>query len=261
MIQPVDVRRTIVEIVYRSKASHLGSSLSAVEMLIAMYSSVDLDLIHRKANDRSRIIVSKGHCAAATYSVMHHFGLISKEVLYTYHSDHSLLTGHVSHAVDYVEHSTGGLGHGLPVACGCALGMRARKYPDRPIFVLLGDGELQEGANWEALLLARHHYLYNLIVLIDNNAISSITATRNVIDMNPLHNRIEGFGFDAYDVDGHNLNELLEVISRIQSARRPSVMICNTVKGRGVPFAENQPIWHYRSLNEELYQQALNALQ
>ncbi|MBI2495613.1 MAG: hypothetical protein HYW10_03465, partial [Candidatus Omnitrophica bacterium] len=166
---PIEVRKSVLSILYKSKASHLGPSMSAVEMLLAIYNSVDLDAIRAKDVLRPRVIISKGHCAAATYSVMAHVGLMDFRTLETYHQDDSALAGHVSHAVEFVEHSTGALGHGLPVACGCAMGLRARGAPQTPVFALLGDGELQEGAVWEAIMFAKHHQLANLILLIDDN--------------------------------------------------------------------------------------------
>jgi transketolase len=259
-VDPAEVRRTILGMLYRGQASHLGSNMSAVEMLISIYGSVDLNRIQVKGQNRSRVIVSKGHCAAATYATMAHFCLIEFEELENYHKNGSLLAGHVSHAVERVEHSTGALGHGLSVAVGCALGLRSRGVHDAPVFSLVGDGEIQEGSIWEALMLAKHLNLHNLITMVDNNRISSITNTDAVIDMNPLENRFAGFGFKVHNVDGHDLNVLHNAIDDLISNSKIGVIICNTIKGKGVPFAEREPIWHYRSLNEELFKQALAHL-
>ena len=256
----VEVRRTILGMLYRGQASHLGTNMSAVEMLISMFGSVDLKRIKNKTQNRSRIIVSKGHCAAATYATMAHYGLLDFAELENYHKDGSLLAGHVSHAVERVEHSTGALGHGLSVAVGCALGLRSRGIYDAPVFSLVGDGEIQEGSIWEALMLAKHLNLHNLITMVDNNRISSITNTDAVIDMKPLENRFAGFGFKVHNVDGHDLNALGNAIDNLKAGSEIGVIICNTVKGRGVPFAEWEPIWHYRSLNDELYKQAIANL-
>ena len=238
---------------YRSGASHLGTSLSLVEMLIAVYASVDIKKIRHKELDRLRIIVSKGHGTCATYAVMHHFGLIERDVALSYHQDGTVLCGHVSHAVPYVEHSTGALGHGLPVAVGCAMDLRSRRFADARVFALLGDGEIQEGSVWEALMLTKHRNLNNLVTLVDNNQISSITKTSHVIDLEPLRSRFSGFGFRVHDVDGHDVEAIRQAIDEIRASEEVGVVICNTVKGKGVPFAENEPIWHYRTLNEELY--------
>ena len=259
-IKSNDVRKTILSILYKGKASHLGPSMSVVEMLIAIYSSSDLNQIRSKSLERSRAIISKGHCAAATYSVMAHFGLIDFSVLETYHQDGSDLAGHVSHAVEFVEHSTGALGHGLSVACGCAIGMRSRGFGQSFVYALVGDGEIQEGSIWEAIMFAKHHRLSHLITLVDNNQISSITRTSDVIDMTPLKNRFVGFGLKVYEVNGHDVNAILHAINQIKASSEVSVIICNTVKGYGVPFAENQPIWHYQSLTEKDYKAAVEFL-
>jgi len=245
---------------YRGKASHLGSSMSAVEMLIAMYEATDVQKIRDRAPDRSRVIVSKGHCACATYATMAHFGILPKALLETYHSDGSLLAGHVSHAVPGVEHSTGALGHGINVAVGCAIGLRARQMNHALALTLVGDGEIQEGSVWEALMLASHLKLKNFVALVDNNRISSITATSKVLDMQPLRARFEGFGLNVRRVDGHDVAAILSAIRELTSADRPGVIVCDTVKGKGVPFAENDPIWHYRTLNDELYAEAKAAI-
>jgi transketolase len=258
---PADVRRTILGMIYNGQASHLGTSMSMVEILVAAYGASDVAKIAAQAPDRDRIFVSKGHGAACTYAVMHHYGLIDKATVETYHRTDSKLAGHVSHAVPNVEHSTGALGHGLPVATGAAIGLRSKKYNDALVFCVMGDGEIQEGSVWEALMLASHLKLKNLIPIIDHNRISSIKATHDVINMEPLQDRFTGFGFQVYRVDGHDVNALSNAIESIRKGDRPSVIIADTAKGKGVPFAENQAIWHYRTLNEESYKQALAALE
>jgi len=254
-------RRRAIEMIYRGKASHLGTSMSVIEILTAVYESVDIAKIAAQAPDRSRLIVSKGHSAAATYSVMAQFGLLSEAVVATYHTNDSLLSGHVSHAVRGVEHSTGALGHGLPVAVGIALGLRSHGYHDARVFVVLGDGELQEGSNWEAIMLAHHLKLANLVILLDNNGISSITKTSYVVDMTPYRQRFAGFGLEVREVDGHSVPAIRGAIEDLRGSGLPGAIVCNTVKGRGVPFAEGDPIWHYRSLNESLYKTAIADLE
>lgn len=260
MIDSVEVRKTIIKMLYNAGASHLGSGMSTVEMLISMFSSVDVDKIIKHSNSRSRIIISKGHCAAATYATMAHFGIIPMYMIDTYHQNDSLLTGHVNHEVTGVEHSTGALGHGLNVAVGCALGMKNEGIKNEKVLVLCGDGEIQEGSIWEGLMFAVHNKLNNLCVLIDNNRISSITLTENVIDLRPLKNRFEGFGLNTYEVDGHNIEQIMDCISKTETFDKPTLIICNTIKGKDVPFAEWDPVWHYKSLNDELFNQAMAYL-
>lgn len=259
-ITPIEVRKSIITMLYKGGASHLGSNMSAVEMMIAMYGSVDVEKIKANAPDRSRVIISKGHCAAATYATMAHFGILPMQMLDTYHKDGSLLAGHVNHAVEGVEHSTGALGHGVNVAVGCALGLRSRGFTDQLALTLVGDGEIQEGSIWEALMFAAHQKLDNFIMLVDNNRISSITNTEKIIDMRPLADRFAGFGLNVRDVDGHSVSAVSGAISELRGGGRPGVIVCNTVKGKDVPFAEWEPIWHYRSLNDELYREAVQHL-
>ena len=189
----VDIRKKILEIIFSSKASHLGSSLSCVEMLIAIYQSINLNDILKKKNYRSRVFVSKGHAAAATYAVMNYFKLISDKEINSYHQNDSYLSGHVSHKVSNIEHSTGALGHGVPVAIGCAIGMKRSSLKKSPVFAICGDGELQEGSIWESLLIASHEKLDNFCLLIDYNKISSITKTNEVSNLEPLKNKFKSF--------------------------------------------------------------------
>lgn len=259
-LNPTDVRRSVLTMLHRANASHLGSNMSAIEILISIYASVDCGKIRELAPDRSRVLVSKGHCAAATYAVMARFGILPMSLLDTYHLDGSLLTGHVNHRVQGVEHSTGALGHGINVAVGCALGLRSRGYPERTVFAMLGDGELQEGSIWEAIMFVAHMKLTNLIILVDNNRISSITGTEKVIDMRPLTARFEGFGLATCEVDGHDLGAIIDAIRRVREGVKPGVIVCNTVKGRDIPFAEWQPVWHYKSLSDDQYAEAMAHL-
>lgn len=254
------IRLKILEILFNSEASHLGTSMSCVEMLVAIYDTIDCKKIIDNNNDRCRVLVSKGHAAASTYATMHYFGLISKKDLETYHLDGSDLCGHVSHKVDNVEHSTGALGHGMPVAVGCAVGLKAKGFNKSRSFAVCGDGELQEGSIWEALLLAGHLKLDNFCLLVDYNKVSSITLTNKVSNLEPLKNKFESFSCSCEIVDGHNVSQIKKSIINNMFNSKPHVIICNTVKGKGVPFAENQPIWHYKTLDKKLFLEAKKYL-
>jgi len=260
-VDPKAVRRTILGMLHRARASHLGSSMSVVESLIAMYQNVDVAKILSQDPARSRVIVSKGHCASAVYGTMRHFGLISEAEIGKYHTNESMLQGHVSHGVPFVEHSTGALGHGLSVAVGVAIGLRSKGHLDSKVLCLVGDGEIQEGSIWEALMYAHHHKLSNLSIIVDNNRISSITDTNRVIDLGRVSDRFAGFGVQTFEVDGHDVDAIDAAIKAGFSGATVSVIVANTVKGKGVPFAEGQPIWHYRSLSDADYETALEALQ
>lgn len=252
----LNARRNIVRIIYEAKASHIGSSMSIVEMLVAMYSISNIDAILSHADTRNRIIVSKGHAAAATYAVMHEFNLMDQDTLYTYHKLGSKLQGHVSHGVKYVEHSTGALGHGASVGVGHALFLKKIDSQARTM-VLCGDGEIQEGSVWEALMLASTKKLNNFILLVDYNKISSIKATEDIIHTGKLQDRFSGFGLNVLEVDGHDILQIQNAILTSCNLDSPLVVICNTIKGKGVSFAENEAIWHYRSLDDEAFAEAL----
>ena len=254
------IRLDIIKILFESKASHLGSSLSVVEMLIAIFSSANLKKIKSKRPDRDRIIISKGHCAAGYSAAMHSFDLISKKKMETYHKDGSYLAGHASHSVKHVEHSTGSLGHGLAVAVGCAIGLRSKKFKKSLVFCLCGDGELQEGSIWESLLLASHKKLDNLVVLIDYNGLSNITKTNKVVNLEPLTKKFLSFGLNVSYVDGHNSYKIKDEIVKKIFKKKPLIIVCKTKKGKGVNFAEGSQIWNYRSLDKKHYQIAYHNI-
>jgi transketolase len=227
-----------------------------VEMLIAMYASVDVEKIKSHAEDRDRIFISKGHCAAAVYAVLAEYGILDRGLLDSYHSDGSSLAGLVSHAAAGVELSTGALGHGINVAVGAALGAKTRGYSSR-VLCLLGDGEMQEGSVWEALMFASHKRLDNIVFLIDDNSIGSVTQTKRVMRL-PLPATLKGFEIDVLGCDGHDVAEIGAQIAKPRTG--PTAIICSTVKGFGVPFAEDEPVWHYRALDDKTYAQAMEAL-
>jgi transketolase len=255
-------RMLIVEMVHRSGASHIASSLSAVEILTAVYDSVDIEKIRNRTEDRDRVIVSKGHAAAALYAVLFQHGLMGRSALNTYCMNDSLLSGHVSHFVPYVEHSTGALGHGLSVGVGIAIGLRSRGLSSSRAYVVVGDGEMHEGSNWEALMLAAHHGLSNLCVLIDNNHLGGVGRTDECCSLREIKRMLEGFGLAAFGVDGHDVAEIRAILEQTRrNVAQPVAVICQTVKGKGVSFMEGNNVWHYRPPNAEAYQKALLELQ
>ena len=253
-------RQDILNISYTANASHIGSALSCVEILISVYSSLDVDKIINNSKNRDRVILSKGHAAAALYSVLKGFDVISADTLKSYRENRSVLMGHVSHEVVGVEHSTGALGHGLSVGIGHAIYLDEYSKLSR-VYVICGDGEIQEGSVWEALMLISTRNLTNLIVLIDYNKISSITKTEKVINTGKLEDRFKGFGFNVVSVNGHDINEIRNAIAMTASKTPPTVIICNTVKGKGVAFAENSAVWHYKTLTTETLKLALERLE
>jgi transketolase len=254
------VRIDILNIVYKSGASHIGSAFSTVDILAVLYGQI---LRYQAENpilkERDRFIMSKGHAASALYAILSNVGFFPKAILKTYSFEGSVLLGHVSHHVPGVELSTGALGHGLSVGAGMALS--AKSDQKNRVFVLLGDGELNEGSNWEAFLFAAHHKLDNLIVIIDYNKIQGYGDTNDIMMLEPLSEKLAAFGCHVHEIDGHNHNELLSTLSITpKSIGKPTVVIAHTIKGKGVSFMENQLAWHYKNPNEEQYKKALKEL-
>jgi len=258
-LEPLALRKTLLRIAHRSKASHIGTCLSCIEIFAAIFGSVDTALIASQDPDRDRVILSKGHAAAALYTTLFHCGLISAAEFDTYYCAGSLLSGHSNHFHPMVEHSTGALGHGLSAGVGMAMGLKARNSPAK-VFVILGDGELNEGSNYEAFMLAGHLKLDNLCVIIDNNKLSGIGRTDDFCSLEPLSDKLAAFNFNTLRLDGHNLPLLTQYIDNFRTQPKPTAIIGDTIKGRGVPFMESQNAWHYRPLNDESYEKALVEL-
>jgi len=244
-----------------AKAAHIGSSLSVIDILAVLYSgaaNINPNMVDYP--DRDIVIVSKGHAAAATYAVLGHAGYFPLEWLDEYCSDGGSLGGHVTKGrVPGVELSTGSLGHGLPFATGIAIARSRQGKPGR-IFVVMSDGECDEGSNWEAALLAGHHRLGNLTVLIDRNGVQSLADTEQTVRLEPLAEKWTAFGWSVHDVDGHNHAEIRAALKRAKNEAQPTVLICRTVKGKGVSFMEDQILWHYRPPSESELIAALSEL-
>jgi transketolase len=255
----ISLRKRVLEIIYQSKASHIGSSFSVIEILSAVYRNIDISKIKDKRDDRDRVVLSKGHSAAALYVILNHFGLLSDEQLATYYKNGSILSGHASHFIPHVEHSTGALGHGLSVAVGIGIGLKSKDLDSR-VYVIVGDGELNEGSNWEALLLAGHLKLDNLCVLVDLNGLGGIGDINCYCSFDSLESKFESFGFTTFDVDGHDEEQIFQTIQKLKKSKTPGAIICNTIKGKGVSFMENNNVWHYRPPNDEEYKKALLEL-
>jgi transketolase len=256
------VRRSVLGMVAAARASHVGSCLSCADILGVLYGGA----MRFRAGDpeypgRDRFIMSKGHAAAALYATLAHTGFIPVETLLEYSADGSLLLGHVNHKVPGVEFSTGSLGHGLPVGCGMALA-GARGKQDWHVFVLLSDGELDEGSNWEAILFAGHHGLDNLTAIVDFNKIQSLGRVDEVLRLEPLADKWRAFGWCVLEIDGHDLPALTKSLGRESVVPgKPRVVIAHTVKGKGVRFMEDKLAWHYKSPSAEELRLALAELE
>ncbi len=256
------LREHSVRMTHRAGASHVGSSLSMVELLAVLYARV-LRVDPRRPDwpDRDRFVLSKGHGCAAYYAVLAETGFFPVEWLETFYQDGSKLAGHATHThVPGIEISTGSLGHGLSVAAGMALAARRDDKPYR-VFCLLSDGECDEGSTWEPILFAPQHKLDNLIAMVDYNKIQSLGTVKEVMDLDPFAAKWRAFGWAVREIDGHDLEEVEEALKQVPfEAGRPSCIIAHTVKGKGVSFMEDKLLWHYRSPQGDEYRAALAEL-
>jgi transketolase len=256
------IRTDALLMVHRAQASHIGSCLSMADLLAVLYASIlRVDPAQPDWLGRDRFILSKGHGAAAVYSVLAERGFFKKEWLDTYCQNGSPLTGHINHqGVPGVEVSSGSLGHGLSIGCGMALAGKREARPYR-VFVLLSDGECDEGSTWEAALFAPHHRLDNLVAIVDYNKIQSLGTVKEVLDLEPLVDKWRAFRWAVKEVDGHHHAQIEAALNRVPfEPGKPSCLIAHTVKGKGVSFMENQLLWHYRSPNQDELAMALTEL-
>lgn len=242
------IRRHALEMVHAANASHIGGVLSMADVLAVLYSDV-LRVLPDEPQwpERDRFILSKGHCCAGVYAALALRGFIPLEELKTYGRDGSRLMTHVSHKVPGVEFSTGSLGHGLPFGCGKALAAKRTGAAWRT-FVMLSDGELDEGSNWEAILLAPQHHLDNLVAIVDYNKIQSLGSVAEVMELHPLVDKFHAFRWSVREVDGHDHEAIRTALSSVPwDPGKPSCLIAHTVKGKGVDFMEHKLQWHYSS--------------
>lgn len=243
------LRRSIISMIEVEKRGHIGPAMSLVEMLRVLYDS----FLRYRADDplwlnRDRLILSKGHGCLALYAILAEKGFFPKEELQTFCMPTSRLGGHPEwKKIPGVEASTGALGHGLSIGVGMALSAKIRKQEYR-VVVITGDGELNEGSVWEAAMSAAKHNLSNLTVLVDNNKLQSYGLTKEVLSLEPLADKWKAFGFEVVEVDGHDMKALENLVARLPlSAQKPTAVICHTIKGKGIPFAEGNADWHHKS--------------
>lgn len=243
------LRKIIVDVISVDKRGHIGSALSLVEILRVLYDSfLEYDPQNPLCEKRDRFILSKGHGCLALYAILYDKGIITKETLLSFCQPNSHLGGHPERNPSLgIEATTGALGHGLSMAVGIALAAKLKKLNYKTV-VVMGDGEINEGSVWEAALCISKHKLTNLVTMIDYNKIQSYGTTKEVLDLEPLTDKWKSFGFDVIEVDGHNVLEIEYYLKTgIQFYKKPLVFICHTVKGKGLPFAENNPSWHHKS--------------
>ena len=260
-----EMRKDILSMIHAAKSGHPGGNLSAVEILAVLYKfcmnhSPEWDK-SPDFNNRDRFILSKGHASAALYSILAECGYFPKEELMTFRKLGTRLQGHPScRHLKGIEVSTGSLGQGLSMACGVALGLKLDKNPAN-VFVLVGDGEMQEGSIWEAVMNASHHNLNNLIAFIDKNRLQIDGCTCDVKSIDPLDEKFEAFCWNVITIDGHNVEEIFDAINSAKTMDRPTAIIAETVKGKGVSFMENNCGWHGKAPNDEDFAKAMAELE
>jgi transketolase len=256
-----NIRKHAVNMTSTGGSSHIGSILSIADILAVLYGSVlNYKADNPKWQSRDRFILSKGHAGAGVYAVLAESGFMSVDKLKTHYKNGSDLSGHVSHkGIPGVEFSTGSLGHGLPVAAGMALAAKINE-DEHTVYVLMSDGECDEGSNWEAALFAPHHKLDNLIVIIDRNKLQSIHSTEETLGLEPFVDKWQAFGWNVVDVDGHDHEQLISACNS-KMVGKPLCIMANTTKGKGISFMENQVLWHYRSPQGKEYEAAIKELE
>lgn len=256
------IRRNALTMTHLGKSSHIGAVFSMADIMAVLYGRV-LRVRPEEPDwkDRDRFILSKGHAGAGVYATLAECGFFPVEELKTHYANGSRLSGHVSHkGIPGVEISTGSLGHGLPIGTGMAL---AAKMDDafHRVFVVLGDGECDEGSNWEAALFAAHHKLSNLIAVVDYNKLQSLTTVSNTLALEPFVDKWRAFGWNVIEVDGHDHYALGQTLDHQPSAsEKPLCVLAHTTKGKGVSFMENSVLWHYRTAQGEEYVNAMKEL-
>jgi transketolase len=256
-------RCNVIEMIHSAKSGHPGGGLSAVDILTVLYEHClknypqwDNSPFHEK---RDRFVLSKGHASAALYAVLAFRGYFPQEELMSFRKLGSRLQGHPNTHIPGVEVPTGSLGQGLSMACGIALALKLDKNPAH-VFTLLGDGELQEGNCWEAFMHASHRQLNNLTAIIDRNHLQIDGTTEQIKNLNPLDEKLKAFNWEVIEINGHDIKEIYEALEKSKKSKKPTAIIANTIKGKGVSFMENQCSWHGKAPCDDDFQKALNEL-
>ena len=258
----LNIRKSIIGMLVPKESHHIGCSLDIVEILTYLYFQ-EIKIDPKKPNDPNRdiFILSKGHAAAGVYATLAERGYFKKEILLKYDTNGGILPEHITRVVPGIELSTGSLGHGLPVGVGFALSYKNDKKKNR-VFVLISDGELNEGSNWEALMFAGHHKLDNVTVILDKNDYQGYGQTADIINLSPIENKIKDFGWNTYKTDGHDFVDLKKAFSNVKKSnnKKPNFIIAKTIKGKGIPEFEGKFESHYHSITQETKDMLLKSM-
>ena len=250
------IRKNILHIAHLSGSPHIGSALSCTDILTTLYFDIlNLD----DYENRDLFLLSKAHSAMALYSTMHERGFLTKDELEGYYQNNGTLPAHTDRDTNrYIEISAGSLGHGLPIATGMAHALKLKKS-DRQVYVLMGDGESQEGSVWEAAMLAPHLKLDNLVVFIDRNNLQGYGRASEILSYEPIDEKFRAFNWEVLRIDGHDYEAIKDAVNF--KTDKPKMIICDTIKGKGVSFMEDELIWHYYVVTDEIKQRALQELE
>ena len=242
------LRKLVLECLFGGDRGHMGSAMSLIEILRVLYDKVlKYNSNQPLLSNRDRLILSKGHGCLALYAILSDKDFFSKKILKSSSRFYSILGGHPEFdKVPGVEASTGALGHGSPIGLGIALGAKIEKKKFHT-YVIVGDGEINEGSFWEASMIASKHKLSNYHIIIDYNKIQSYGQTKNVMQLEPLKEKLSSFGYKVDQVNGHDIRQLIKYFRKIKLNKRPSALICHTIKGKGFYFAEQNPFWHHKN--------------
>jgi len=252
-----NIRKTILNMANASGSPHIGSALSCTDIISTLYFKV-MNISKPISNDRDYFLLSKAHSAMALYGTLYEKDFLDKKTIEGYYQNGGTLPAHTDRDTsDFIEISAGSLGHGLPIALGIANSIKLKNESNK-VFVLLGDGEMQEGSVWEAAMLAPKLGVDNLTIFIDHNNLQGYGRATELVEFYPVKEKWESFGWETYVIDGHDCKEI-ERVSKIQSSK-PKAIICNTTKGKGVSFMEDELIWHYFIVTDEIKEQALKEL-
>lgn len=256
-------RQNVIKIVYEAQSGHIGGSLSACDIMTVLFNKCMKHAVNGKTSSdyqsRDRFVLSKGHASPVYYSVLAQVGFIPKSELKTFRKFGARLQGHPSLCCPGVEVASGSLGQGLSIACGIAMSLKLDENPAR-VYVLLGDGEMQEGSVWEALMQAAHRHLNNLTAIIDRNRLQIDGNTECVMSLDNLPDKLKSFNWNVLEIDGHNIQEIYEAIEESKLSDKPTVIVANTIKGKGVSFMENNAGWHGKAPNKEDFEKAMLEL-
>lgn len=247
-----EVRKIVLNMILSAHASHIASAYSCVEILTYLYSeTLHINPKEPHDPDRDRFILSKGWGVSALYAILHRKGFISKKLISEYCRDGSKMIGIATrNGIPGIEATTGSMGHGLPIGAGIAKALKLQNRNCR-VYVIIGDGELDEGSTWEGILLAAHHKLDNFLVFVDYNKWQSFGRTNDILKLEPLTDKLKAFGWNVEEIDGHNFKQIHQAVLACKSIKeKPSIIIANTVKGKGLSVIEDKNEWHYQTPRE-----------